>query len=142
MQDDNMQVMQDDNVQEWTLTTAEKKSVEERTYWSKGDITIVRIDGYRWGTYVYSGETAPEIDLDNPDGIEMNSLEDWEMWSLDDGWWGDWEFPEDMEQEEQDRLMDLFDNEWYEGFEGEGWNIDDVEVWLYGPLVLEKKDPK
>lgn len=124
----------------WTLTTLDKKSVEEHTIWRKGDLQIVRIDGYRWGTYTCDSEQAPEIDLENPDGLLVNELEDFEMSSLDDGWYGDWEFPEDMSEEEQERLLNLWETDWYEGLESDGWSNDECLVWFYGPLSLEKSE--
>lgn len=60
------------------------------------------------------------------------------MSSLDDGWYGDWEFPDDMPEEEQQRLINLWEDDWYDGLEGEGWTNTECLVWMYGPLSLEK----
>lgn len=122
----------------WELTTVDKKSVEEHVIWTKGDQQIIRIDGYRWGTYTSDSEEVPEIDLENPDGLLVSELEGFEMSSLDDGWYGDWEFPDDMPEEEQQRLINLWEDDWYDGLEGEGWTNTECLVWMYGPLSLEK----
>ena len=133
----------------WKISTTEKKSCEEREIWTKDDLTIVRINGYRWGTFIVetSDDNPPEdIDPENPEGINMydyfsdNAENGAELDSMDDGWLGDWEFPDDMDEDEQQRIMDGWDEESYEFMENEGWYNSETEAWLFGPLSIEKVD--
>lgn len=133
----------------WKISNKEKKSCEEREFWSKDDQTIVRVTGFRWGTFTVetSDDEPPEgITEENPDGIDMysysgdNADEGAELDMMDDGWYADWEFPNDMDEEEQQRLIDGFDEDSYDFLEGEGWYNNETEAWLFGPLDIEKID--
>lgn len=133
----------------WKIATTEKKSCEEREIWTKDDLTIVRINGYRWGTFTVetSDDNPPEdIDPENPEGINMydyfsdNAENGAELDSMDDGWLGDWEFPDDMDEDERQRILDGWDEESYEFMENDGWYNSETEAWLFGPLSIEKVD--
>lgn len=123
----------------YTLSTLYKKSSEERSFWFKDGMVAIKTEGYRWGTFTKECDERPEINLDNSDGYEVYG-DEWDLCSLDDGCWGDWEWPDDMPDEERERLETLWSEEWYEGLEGEGWAQDETEVWLYGPLRLRNED--
>jgi len=123
----------------YSISTLYKKSSEERSFWFKDKMTAIKTEGYRWGTFTKECDEHPDIDLDNEDGYEVYG-DEWELVDLSDGCWGDWEWPEDMPEEERERLQTLWEEEWYEGLEGEGWTQDETEVWLYGPLLLKNED--
>ena len=57
-----------------------------------------------------------------------------------DGCWVEWSFPDDMPEEERERIQALWDEEWYEGMESDGWSNDDTEHWIYGPIQLTDVD--
>lgn len=125
----------------WKLSTIYKKNAVEKQFWSKDGIVIIREEGYRWGEFYCESDERPDIDLKNDDGYEVGSTEyDWELNSLDDGCWADWTFPDDMSEEEQDRIQALWDEEWYEGMETDGWSNDDTEYLFFGPLLLVNED--
>ena len=93
----------------WVLTTLEKKNVVETEFWTKDGNTIKRSTGFRWGTVYCESDERPDIDLDNPDGLEVFATDyDFELDNLDDGCWVEVEYPEDMTQEEQDRMDELW----------------------------------
>ena len=73
--------------------------------------------------YSYFGDNAE-------DGAELDMM--------DDGCYGDWEFPEGMDEEEQERIIEGWDEDSYEFMEGDGWVNDETEAWLFGPLNIEK----
>jgi hypothetical protein len=124
----------------WKLSTQYKKSAVERSIWTKDGITVVREEGYRWGTFYCESDEKPDIDLDNPEGISVFDCGyDFELDSLDDGWSADVEYPDDMDEEEQERMNELWDEDAYEAWEGEGWSNDDSETWFYGPLDLKEE---
>ena len=125
----------------WKLSTASKKNAVEKQYWTKEGVTIIREEGYRWGTFYCESDEQPDVDLDNEDGYDLtNSDYDWELQSLDDGCWIEWDFPEDMSEEEQERIQALWEEDYFEGLEGDGWVNDDTEYLFYGPLELEESD--
>jgi hypothetical protein len=125
----------------WKLSTASKKNAVEKQYWTKEGVTIIREEGYRWGTFYCESDEQPNIDLDNENGYDLtNSDYDWELDHLDDGCWVEWDFPEDMDEEEQEQFLALCEEDYIEGLEGDGWINDDTEYLFYGPLELEEID--
>jgi hypothetical protein len=124
----------------WVLTTAEKKNVEEIEIWTKDGQTIKRITGFRWGTVYCESDERPDIDLDNPNGLDVfGTGYDFELDNLDDGWYAEVEYPDDMTEEEQERLDELWEEDSYDGWESNGWINDETETWFYGPLNLEEQ---
>jgi hypothetical protein len=124
----------------WVLTTAEKKNVEEIEFWYKDGKIIKRTTGFRWGTVYCESDERPDIDLKNPDGLEVFATDyDFELDNLDDGHYCEVEYPDDMSEEEQERMDELWDEDSYSAWEEEGWSNDDTETWFHGPLDLEKQ---
>jgi hypothetical protein len=124
----------------WILTTQHKKSAVERSFWYKDGEKIVREEGYRWGKFHCESDEKPDVDLKNPNGYELGGDYDWELDGLDDGCWAEWEWPEDMSEEEQDKIMDAWNEDWYDGMEALGWSNDDTEYHFHGPLQLENEE--
>lgn len=127
----------------YSISTTEKKSVLEVELWAKGDQVIKRITGFRWGSgwiTVEAGETL-DIEQENPNSVNVYDY-DFELNSLDDGWYGDIEFPEDMDESERERLTELWDEESYSGWEEDGWYNEETECWFEGPLeiILTEED--
>ena len=124
----------------WVLTTEEKKNVVETEFWYKDVKTIKRSTGFRWGTVYCESDERPDIDLENPDGLEVFATDyDFELDNLDDGHYCDVEYPDDMSEEEQERMDELWDEDSYSAWEEEGWSNDDTETWFHGPLDLEQQ---
>ena len=125
----------------WKLTNLQKKNAVERQFWTKDGVTVIKEEGFRWGTWSCESDERPDIDLDNPDGWEQFSQDDeWEMEIMDDGCWVDWTFPDDMDEEEQERIQELWNEDFFEGLEGDGWSNDETEYWIYGPLRLTNEE--
>lgn len=125
----------------WRISNQYKKNAVERQFWVKDGVTVSKDEGYRWGSWICESDERPDVDLNNPDGFEVLFGDyDWELESMDDGCWSEWTFPDDMPEEERERIQALWDNDWYEGMEGDGWINDDTEHWIYGPLCLENVD--
>lgn len=139
---------------QWTVSTKEKKSVEEHEMWEKDGQVIVRISGFRWGTWTVTttDDNPPEFDrmacpggTDDLDSVDMygahdNNIESVELVSLDDGWYGDVQYPEDMSEEEQQRLEELWGEDAYSAWEDEGWMQTDTECWAWGEFEIEKDE--
>lgn len=138
----------------WTVRTYYKKSCEQHEYFTHPDYNgpIVVKDGFRSCTYnveTNDGE-FPKFEFTNCpggsadlDSIDLNScygtnIESTELVEMfDGGCWGDWEFPDDMPEEEKERLEEfLSENGSYALEDDEGWCLDETEVWVWGPLEV------
>lgn len=125
----------------WKISNLHKKNAVEKQFWTKDGITVVKEEGFRWGTWTCESDEKPDVDLNNPDGYEILCTDyDWEMQDMVDGCWVEWTFPDDMPEEEQERIQALWDEEWYDGMEGDGWYNDETEHWIYGPIQLINTD--
>ena len=136
----------------WHVSTLNKKSVEEHEYWQKDGASIIRVTGFRWGSWIVSTNDDDEPQFDrvrNPlgdeqeDSINMydcceNNIEDVELESLDDGWYLDIIYPDDMDEEEQERMSEIWDEDYYEGWESEGWVQTETECWTDSELQIER----
>lgn len=138
----------------WTVTTYYKKSCEQHEYFTHSDWAgpIKVVDGFRFCTYnveTNDGE-FPQFDFTEVpggdgkrDSLDMNCLygnniESSELVEMfDGGCWGDIEWPEDMDEEEQERLQEIiYENGSYALEDQEGWTLDETEVWVWGPLEV------
>jgi hypothetical protein len=63
-----------------------------------------------------------------------------ELESMWDGCSETFEFPDEIDDEERERLEELWAEESYSGWEGEGWMNDETECWFYGPLEIVKEE--
>ena len=125
----------------WKITNLHKKSAVERQFWTKDGTIVIKEEGFRWGVWSCESDERPDIDLDNPDGWEQYSQDqDWEMEEMIDGSWVEWTWPEDMDEEERERIESLWDEEYFEGLEDDGWTLDETEYWIFGPLKLTNED--
>ena len=135
---------------QWKVSTRDKKSVEEHEMWEKDGQVIVRVSGFRWGTWTVTtdDDNPPEFDRepcpggsDDPDSVNMYDCGyDSELDMLDDGWYGDVRYPDDMDEEETERLDELWDEDAYEAWEAEGWVQTETECWAWGEFDIERID--
>lgn len=133
----------------WKVSNLQKKSCEERATWVKDHQIVTRIDGWRWGTYNVetTDDNPPDgITEDNEDGINMNdhngeNIVSIDMDNMDDGVYGDFDYSDNITEEERTIIEEGCDEEGsYSYFEENGWELDDTEVWLTGPLEITKVD--
>ncbi len=140
----------------WKVSTYYKKSCEEHELYVKDGMTIRRKTGFRWASfYVETNDSKPpEFEFEfvpggdgKKDSVNMYwlsgpNIESSELESMSDGCWEDWEWPEDMDAEEIERLEELIAEEGvYEVLEDqEGWMLDESEAWCWGPIVIEDAD--
>jgi len=123
----------------WKLSTIEKKSCTQIEYFKKGDLVAQREIGWRWCWATY--EEKPDLSDYDPDKdqVELYSLGDVVDMEQDDGCWEEWTWPDEVDEEEVDRLSEIYEEEGDEGLENEGWVLDDCEYWISGPLELEQE---
>jgi len=138
----------------WHVSTLEKKSVEEHEFWEKDGQTIIRITGFRWGSWIVTtnDDTEPvfkrvrnPLGDENEDSVDMYNLSDEniidsELESLDDGWYDSVEYPDDMDEEQQEHMDELWLEDSYSGWESEGWIQTETECWVSCDLKVEKVD--
>lgn len=130
----------------WKVSTTQKKSVEEHELWQKNDMVIRVINGYRWGTWTVETEDDDPPELDQTEGPGADAVNmydcgyDTELVSLDDGWYGDIIWPDDMSDDERERLQEIWDEDWSAGWEAEGWTQYDTECWASGELEITKEE--
>lgn len=141
---------------DWVVRTYFKKSIEEHEHFTKDGQEIVRKTGWRSGswTVVTSDENPPEFEFDfvpggdgRKDSIDMNNcfgnnIEEVEMIETWDGCWEDIDWPEDMDEEEQEALLERIEEDgFYDVIEDqEGWMQSDTEMWIWGPIAIEDSE--
>ena len=133
----------------WIIYAKYKKSTVEKEYFTKDGQTIVIENGWRGGRFQIEteGDDPPDIDVVNEDELNIydayvDDVENIELLETYDGCWFDVEWPEDMPEEERERLQELFDEDgYYDVLESqEDWMHSETEMWLVGPLVIEDED--
>ena len=140
----------------WKVSTYYKKSCEEHEHYVKDGETIVRKTGYRGCSFFVetNDDNPPEFEFGfvpggdgKHDSINMydcayNNIENVELDSMWDGCWEDIDFPEDMSEEEQERLMEVIEEHGvYSALEDEeGWSQNETEAWIWGPILIEDEE--
>jgi len=125
----------------WTVSTYYKKSIEEHEEYTNDGMTVVRKTGWRGGSWtVYTNDGNPgdgktdSISIYDAYGNNIEEVELNETW---DGCWEDIEWPEDLDEEERERLEALIDEEGFYAIEEEGWYQGDGATYIWGPIVIE-----
>jgi len=149
---------QEETVTTWTVRTYYKKSCEQHEYFTHSDWNgpLKVTDGFRSASFyidtndgkipnfefteVPGGNGAKDsVNLFSCEANNIVGSELIEMW--DGGCWGGWEFPEDMPEEEQERLDEFIsENGTYALEDEEGWMLDETECWVWGPLEISDAD--
>jgi hypothetical protein len=122
----------------WKVSTLDKKSCVQIEYWKKGELTAQREVGWRWCWASYNEKPNLSDYNPNKDQIELYSLGDVVDLEQTDGCWESWSWPDDLDQEECERLEAIYEEDWDEGLENEGWELDETEIWVSGELELEE----
>ncbi len=142
---------------QWKVSPYYKKSCEEHEHYTKDDMTIIRQTGYRGASFYVetSDDNPPEFDFDyvpggdgSKDSIDMynccfNNIENVELESMWDGCWEEIVYPEDMDEDEKERLQELIeeDGDIYDVLENqEGWSQSETQAWIWGPILIEDEN--
>lgn len=127
----------------YEISTKYKKSIVNVQFYEKDGHTLRNEIGWRWGsgTITIPDDEDPPWG-DDPDGNdELNVYDyDFELDSLDDGCWDDVEWPDDLDDEELERLQELYSDDGISGLEDDGWECGEAELWFQGPLEVKKID--
>ena len=122
----------------WKLATNEKKSIIETEIWLKDGMVISRETIWRWGSIIITSDNIPEIDLENNVELYLDDLE--YDYYLDDLVDGDLnvEYDDNLSDEEQEELDELWDEGDEFSWREAGWRLDDTEISFCGPLTIEE----
>ena len=140
---------------QWTVKTYYRKNIEEHEYFTKDNMEIVKKTGWRSGSWnvTTSDDNPPEFEFDyvpggdgSKDSVDMyncpgSNIEEVELVETWDGWYEDIEWPEDMDDEEKDRLQELIDEDGAYALEDEeGWSQTETQMWIWGPIEIMDQD--
>ena len=122
----------------WKLSTKHKKNITQIETWTKGDMELSISTGWRWGHIIF--DEKPDVELDNDEDTFVASYDfgDPIDMEFDDGCWTEFEFSDNVPEDERDRVEQLYYEDGFIALEEEGWESDDSEIELYGPLELEE----
>ena len=130
----------------WTVTNGIKKKAEEHALWQKDDWVIRHITYWGFSSFQVTTEddNYPQFRFhEGPsgDGVNMYNLDyETELISSLDCWMEEFIWPDDMPDEEREKLQDLWDEDSYSGFEGDGWINYETEFLLYGSLSIVRSE--
>lgn len=122
----------------WKVEPTWKKSIIERSFWTKGHKTVINEIGWRWGSFTIEteGDDPPEIEADI-DLFHANfTLVDFET---SDGCWEENEYEGfgDEEEEELDERLSSGELSVYE-LEEEGWVNHESELFIQCDVEITK----
>jgi hypothetical protein len=121
----------------WKITNYHKKNAVERQIWTKDEATVIREEGFRWGTWTCESDTRPELDLNNPEGYEVFCTEyDWQLEEMVDGCWGEIQAGDGATDSDVEEFETAWEEDSFEAVEALGWCNDETEYWIYGPIEL------
>jgi hypothetical protein len=121
----------------WIVNTG-RKDLTEVQVWTKDSSQIKYSTGWRSGTWIVttSDDNEPQIEADDNGMVDMNWLEgpnivECEFDSTYDGCWDDWEFSDDIDEEEQERIQEGWEEDSYSFLEEDGWMDDDTYFYAH-----------
>jgi hypothetical protein len=116
----------------WRISPEISQSVVDIDIWKKGDLRIEHMQVYRSGWFIV--DQLPDLrEYDQDKGVNIFEEFEIDKHELIDGSEGASVFPNELPQEERERLMALSDAELVD----EGWTIESATRFS-GPLVVEE----
>jgi hypothetical protein len=122
----------------WKLSTKYKKNITQIETFTKGDMELSISTGWRWGHILYADKPDVELDNDEDNFVASYDLGDPIDMEFDDGCWTEFEFSDNVPADERELVEELYNEDGFLALEQEGWESDDSEIELYGPLELEE----
>jgi len=126
----------------WILNTGRKDLVEEQV-WTKGDSTVKYQTLWRSGSWYVktTDDNEPKFKADENGMVELgwangSNIEECSFEESFDGCWDDWEFSDDISEEERERIMEGWEEDAYEFLYQEDWMEDDT-YWYASKDSLE-----
>ena len=126
----------------WLVNTGRKDLVEEQV-WTKGDSTVKYQTLWRSGTWYVktTDDNEPQFEADENGMLEMGwakgpNIEECQFEESYDGCGDEWIFSDDIDEAEQERIQEGWDEDAYEFMEEDGWMEDDT-YWYASKDGLE-----
>ena len=131
----------------WLVHTGRKDLVEKQEF-TKDDSQAIYSLGWRSGTWIVTtnDDNQPNIETDEEGFVEFSSLqgsniEECEFKETIGGWYDNWDFSDDVSEEEQKRIQEGWEEDSYLFMSGEGWFQGDTYWYAKKEfLIIEKKD--
>jgi hypothetical protein len=120
----------------WKLIPQEHNSMQEVHVWKKGNSTFQFSEEIRHGHVLVVKK--PDLSKYDPD-VGVNIYEAFGVleYVFSESSSGSPEFSDDISEEERDRLWNLWREKGESGLMDEGWILK-VDIWFYGPLLVEE----
>lgn len=120
----------------WKITPTWKKSVIERQYWDKDDMSLMHEIGWRWGEFFIETEGDEPPDLNA--GVDMFDCGyDCDNWSTDDGCWEETDL-DDMTDEQREGVELFLEENSIFDLEEDGWVMSECEMIIDCDLSIER----
>ena len=121
----------------WILNTGRKDLVEEQV-WTKGDSTVKYQTLWRSGSWYVktTDDNEPKFKADENGMVELGwadgeNIESVEFEESFDGCWDDWIFSDDIDEAEQERIQEGWEEDAYEFLHKDGWMEDDTYYYAH-----------
>jgi hypothetical protein len=133
---------------DWIVSTG-RKDLTEVQIWTKDDSQFEYSTVWRGGTWIVttSDDNPPQIEGADENGIvDMGWLEgpnivSCEFESTHDGCYDEWKFSDDIDEAEQERIIEGWEEDAYSFLEEDGWLDDDTYFYAtLDNLTIEKAD--
>jgi hypothetical protein len=135
----------------WTVSNYFKKCVEEHERFTKDGKYIIRKTGWRFGRWqiTTTDDSIPNFDWqpdDNPEYacVNMNdctgsNIEEVEFIETWDGCWDDYEYDDEITDQEREQIDLVIEEEGFWELENQGWYPEDCECYVCGPIQIENE---
>lgn len=126
----------------WVLRPLTKKNICESIHYGRDDdVIITRVEWFRSGTFVCESDTCPAVDLENPNGFAIfDAGQDWDLCQLDDGAGAEWEFSDEICEQDQTAIREAFEEDGDTALEELGWTFLENDIVIHGRLEIEQDD--
>ena len=123
----------------WIIEPITIKKVVSYDIWTKGDYMVTSARYWRWAEVYIDSPTCPEINVNNPDGINIlshfkneykNDIIQHNLFDCYDSVVV--EYPKDLRSKLKDQIYDIWETE--DSLSNDGWTIESTELWIYGKL--------
>jgi hypothetical protein len=121
----------------WRVSPTYKKSIIQIETWQKDDLVATYEVGWRWGHFDFATKPTIESPSDDDERIEISEFGDVIDSEQDDGCWAEWTWPDDLDEDEVERLEGLMEEEGSFALEGEEWENVETEYFISGPFTIE-----
>ena len=122
----------------YKITPTEKDSIIERERWKKGALSLYIIHSSEWGHAIVEEEPLLDEDYSEDNGIDVHEFFVLEFDGDETGI--EIECPDELTEEEQEQIKEVYFKEFDEGLEDLGWRPKDTELIYFGKLEIIEVD--